>query len=326
MPLPEQIQRQQEFSDEYDKALSTPAEPQPEPPAPTPEPQPAPAPAPAPPPAQDEGSLWKQRFLSLQGMFNTQVPALQKQVKDLTADLAKAKETIESLGRATTAAPQEGALVTDSDVQAFGGDLVDMVRRAVREQTAKLQAHYEPQIAKLTAELKAATDNVGHVVQATEETAQESFFTKLDGRIPGWEQIQASQEAQTFLASRVPGTRNTWNDLLTGAANNRDLNGVVEIFEALFAQHPTLNPTSPPAQPPAQSNAARAELERQVAPPKTGSAGASPPTQAKRTYSQKEYADESMKVVRLVQSGQEKAALALEAELDAALKEGRVIA
>src|SRR3954469_12401913 len=117
MGLPEQLKRQQEQVEAYDRQVQEAAAPPPEPPQPETPPEPpapeppAPQPTPVPPPATDEAALWKQRFLSLQGMFNQQVPSLQQQVKDLAAlvaDLQKPKPTA-----AAPEAPK--ALVTKED-------------------------------------------------------------------------------------------------------------------------------------------------------------------------------------------------------------------
>lgn len=320
MGMPKQLRDQQAASEAYDKQLKEGQEPPPEPePAPAPEPPATPEPpaptSPAPTPPPDDAALWKQRFLSLQGMFNQQVPALQQELKDIKDKLKKVEEA-----PPTEPVKPDGALVTDKDVTAFGSDLIDVIRRGARDEIAQLTTSYEAKIRTLEDRLAAATQDVTRVAQSQAESAQSRFFESLEGRLPNWEGIQGSAECQNWLGSRAPGATHTWNDLLVGAAERRDVDAVVEVFDEFFKVHPALRPGQPRPQP-TQRN--KPELERQVTPPKS-SASAPTPSATKRVYTSKEYSEESMKVIRLVQNGRRAEADALEAELNAALMENRI--
>lgn len=322
MGMPKQIADQQKQVEAFeaqvaaDRLAATPPEPEAEP---TPEPQPAPAPTPVPPPPSDEAALWKQRFLSLQGMYNQQVPSLQRELKEM-------KEKLETLSQARSTPPeppkQAGTKrVTDQDVTAFGADLIDVIKRGAQEEVEAVTQGYEDKIKALEGKLAQATQTVAQVTQVQTRTVQEDFFEKLEGRLPSWEGIQASNECQTWLSSRVPGMNYTWNDALVSAAERHDVNAVMEVFDEFFKAHPALRPGQPAPTPPAPRN--RSELERQVTPQKTA-ASAPNPNASKRTYTGKDYENESMQVVRLAQKGKFAEAKALEAELDAALRENRV--
>jgi len=167
--------------------------------------------------------------------------------------------------------------------------------------------------------LQAARQDVGQVVQTQVHSQQEQFFAGLNASIPKWQEIQATTECQEFLASPVPGTRTEWNTVLLDAANSADLPRVLQVFEQFFARHPKYSPKAK-ATPRPQPN--RSELERQVAPSKAGAAPSL--AESKRVYTGSEYEVESMKMVRLAQAGRHDEATRLEAELNAALAEGRV--
>jgi hypothetical protein len=327
MGLPRQVQRQVEAVEQFDKAV---AEAENKPPAQTTDEQGETQPpaeeahkpeATAPPPAKqpDEASVWKQRFQTLQGMFNSQVPNLQQQVRDLTA-------RIEALSTrpAETEPPPSSELVTKNDVDSFGADLVDLVRRGAREEVQRVSTQYEGKIAKLESELAEARKSVGAVSQMQEQSASEAFFAGLDSTIPKWREIQETAECQAWLSSPVPGSTTEWNEVLVNAANRFDLNAVKQVFGEFFSKHPQLAPQQPrrQQQPPAPSKA-RSELERQVAPTKAGSQGA-PSSSEKRLYTGREYEAESMRLVRMAQQGKHDEAARLEAELNSALAEGRV--
>jgi hypothetical protein len=95
MALPKQVQAQADALEQYERQVADarkanepkpddpPSDPPKDPPANAPAPAPAPAPAEPPKPVDDDSSTWRQRYLSLQGQYNSQVPALQQQVQTL---------------------------------------------------------------------------------------------------------------------------------------------------------------------------------------------------------------------------------------------------
>jgi murein L,D-transpeptidase YcbB/YkuD len=318
MSLPKQIQDQQAFSEEYDRQVKEASAPEPQPPEPPAEPQPAPAPQPTPAPApqpEPEADVWRQRYLSLQGMFNSTVPQLQQELKDLRAELAKAKEAPKPAEPKPT-----GKLVTKADEEAFGADLVDMVRRGAREEIEALQERHAAEIATMKAQLAEAQQGVTQVTEVQTKSVRDNFFTTLETRVPQWEQVQATAECQNWLGTRVPGMQHTWNDALVSAADRFDVEAVTEVFGEFYNRHPQLKPGHKPAPPPPRN---REELNRQVTPPRSH-ASVPTPSGDKRRYSGQEYEQESMKIIRLTQHGKRAEAEALEAELNAALREGRV--
>jgi len=320
MALPKQVQNQAAAAEEYDRQVkeaqaATAPEP-PEPPkAETPSEPPAP-PQPAPASVKDDEPTWKQRFLSLQGMFNSQVPLLQQQVKELQAQL-KAKEA----SPPEPQKPSKKELVTKADEDAFGSDLIDVIRRGAREEIERLSEQYEMKIGELKQQLQEARQSVSEVAEVQTKSVQEQFFTTLEARLPKWEEIQASAECQNWLGSRVPGSTYTWNDALVSAANRHDVDAVMEVFDEFFSRHPQLKPGAKPAPAPAPRN--REELNRQVTPAKSNAA-APTPNGSKRIFTSQDYHNESMRVIRLTQQNRRQEAEALEAELNAALAEGRV--
>lgn len=322
MGMPKQIAEQQRQVEAFEAqvaadqaAAATPLEP--EPPLEVAPPVP-PAPTPVPPPPSEDAALWKQRFLSLQGMYNQQVPQLQRELKEMKTQLdavVAARNTLDPVK------PAGKKLVTDQDVTAFGADLIDVIRRGASEQVSEVTDRYEGKINALETQLAQATQNVAQVTQIQSKSVQDVFFEKLEARLPSWENIQASAECQTWLSSRVPGMSYTWNDALVGAAERHDVSAVMEVFDEFFRVHPPLRPGQPAPPPPAPRN--RSELERQVTPQKTAAAAPSANT-GKRLYTSKDYEVESMKIIRLSQQGKHAEASALELELNAALREDRV--
>lgn len=330
MALPKQVQAQADALAQFEKQVAearSVAEPKPtEPPNPpkdqegsAPAPAPAPAPAEAPKPSDDDSSTWRQRYLSLQGQYNSQVPELQRQVQTLTDSVAQLTQQLKAKEAPAPAPEPEADLVTKKDVDAFGEDLVDLARRIAKDEFGKRESKYIKQIEALQGQLAEAKGQVGEVVETTTKSANERFFEALDARLPGWDKVQATAECQEWLGTRIPGTAVTWDMALKEAARTRDVKTVLEVFEVFFEKHPTMSPKPAPAPAPAP---AKQELQRQVAPSK--SAAAAPSANVKRTYTGAEYQAESMRLMRFMQQGKAEEAGRLEAELNAALAEGRV--
>lgn len=322
MALPKQVQLQADAVEQYDRELQeaagqAPSEPAPEEaqvPQPTivAEPPSTPEPVAQPEPPKPQPDPWEHRYKTLQGMYGS----LQTQNRDLHDQLRNLQSEVRNLQVARTepSKTERPALVTPKDVEAFGEDLIDVVRRAAREEFAPEREQYKEYIAALEKKL---TDQVGAVQEGQQRGEQDKFFDRLTQAIPNWEEIQATQDCQEWLGGRPPGSRNTWNDILRDAAARHDAQAAVEIFRAFDASRPQPQVQAAPAKPQASN-----ELQRQVTPSKSK---ASAPTAAQpRIYAASEYEAESMKLIKLRKTNRHDEAQTLENELNAALQEGRI--
>ncbi len=332
MALPKQVQDQADAVAEWDRQQAEANKP-PTAPAPTEPiavvapvvtepvaPPAAPVEPPKPPVVDEEAAKWKHKYQTIQGMYNSHVPQLQNKVKQLGEDLEKALRDVEALKTATKPAVSGSptSLVTPKDEEAFGKDLVDLARRIAVEQFAPVEERYQKQITELTKKLESS---VQEVTTGSEQTAFQTFLDRLSIRLPSWQQIQETPECQEWLSSRVPGTDFSWDAALKDAAKRKDVEKALEVFSVFFQRYPQLDPNKKPA--PAPAPAPSAELQRQVSPNKSGSAA---PTAApnRRFYTSREYEQESMRQMRLEQHGRTTEAKQIEAELNAALAEGRI--
>lgn len=315
--LPKQLQAQADAAEQWDKSNNPQEVTEPAVKVePTSEAAPEPTVAPAPvvqEPTKPADPQWEHKFKTLQGMYNAHVPALQQQVKELSAK-------VEELGKAPPvkpAEPDDKPLVTSQDEEAFGKDLLDVARRIAKEEFSRERKEYQKMISTLNDKLEKTSGKVGEVVESNQRNSFDAFLDKLANRLPNWEQIQATDECQTWLDTRVPGTHITWDAALKNAANNQDVGSVVEVFGEFFKQYPQHNPVKPSVE-------QKSGLESQVSPNKArGGQGPAAPA-AKKIYSAQEYSDESMKQLRFTKAGKHKEAEAIERELNAALLEGRV--
>jgi hypothetical protein len=105
--------------------------------------------------AKKEAESWRQRYLVLQGKYDKEVPALSRQVGDLTEQIKELKLQLE---QHPIKAP-----VSEEDRERFGADMIDVVTR--------ISAH----VAETT--VKPIKDQVNTVKQTTETVAQETQRT-----------------------------------------------------------------------------------------------------------------------------------------------------
>ena len=315
MALPEAIQRELDMAEAIEAQMATQATPEPDAPNEPPEqkgaePQVQPV-AEAEPEA--EKSLWEGKYKTLQSKYDSEVPRLHGQLRELQDQTQRLLGEVEQLKQkpAEPAVPQ-APLVNEKDVEAFGGDLVDMASRAARQEIAKAKESWDGEIAKRDQYIAKLEAKLGHVSERQGVMDGEGFFSKLTNAVPNWESFQASDLGQQFLTTRIPGTSNTWDAVLKLAASEMNVEGAVEVFNEMVARYPQLNPETP--------KPANRDLQRQVAPSKSRS---SAPVEGKRMWSQSEWVAALETINRRQVQGAE--AEALQAELDAAYGEGRIV-
>ncbi len=268
-------------------------------PAPTPPPsEPAatanPAPA-ATPPANTEGDeKWESRFKTLTGKYNAEVPRLHAAIKERDAKLNSLTEEVEAL-KASLAKPRE-SLVKPEEVNEFGEPLVDLIRRAAREEVQSKDAEL--------AELRRKLDQVQ---VATVETKEVGFYEALAQAVPDWVTINDDPEFHTWLGEVDDLTGMQRQQILSQAEEKRDAGRVARFFNAYKKVQ--------------QEKAAEANtsLDSQIAPP---TSRVDAPPQGKKIWTRGEIADFYARD-RRGEFSAEKAA-AIDQEIQLAVTEKRV--
>lgn len=300
----------------------TPAEPSapipqpapPAPPAPAPSPQPA-APVqavPQPPVPAEDAAYWRQRFDTLAGKFDAEVPRLHQQIRDQAERLAALSAQIEQ----PAAAPAAGSPATQQDIDSFGEDLVDFVRRMAQEAIAAERAQLEKRFGAVAQQVEQVQT---HVVKSE----LSSFWREVIDLVPEWPAIDASPQWIAWLDTAPDYTEVTYRQLASQAIEKGKPDKIAKLVETWRKEsgqvaYPGGNGAQPPAPAP-NPMPAQPSLSSQVAPStvKSGSAPVSRKILTRADY-------EAMYDVRNVQRYGEKEAARLIAEADAAVAEGRV--
>lgn len=211
-------------------------------------------------PSEDD-TKWKQRFDTLQGKYSAEVPRLYDALKQRDVQLQQLAQEIERLKTAVVPpTKEEVSEVTDQDADAFGSDLIDLVRRAAREE---LRKSVPDAITRVERELAPIKQTVVELSKTQAVSAQDKFYAELEKKVPDWEKVNEQQGWLEWLAQYDPLSGRTRQQGLDEAAAHLD----VERTVAFFSTWKSLQPATPVDQ-------SQQELARQVAPRKSQAASA----------------------------------------------------
>ena len=126
---------------------------------------------------------WEGRFYAMEGRYRqsqASMGMLQEQLTELGDELVRTQQMLRAPQRQQAAPlPQPTQrLVTDQDVQTYGPELIDVVKRAAREAVS-------PDLQTL------ATQNQKVTQQVTRQNTQ-SLYGSLDTHVPTWREINVN--------------------------------------------------------------------------------------------------------------------------------------
>jgi hypothetical protein len=319
MALPRQVEAQLRELEALEKQLTEAQNPAPADPAPTPaEPpqdqQPAPTetkpvePTPTPTEPVVAEETWQQKYKTLKGMYDAEVPRLHADLRDLKAQ-------VDNLRKAAETKPVEPAkpktaekLVTDADVEAFGSDLIEVQRKVAREVAAEFRGELDA--------MRAENEKLREQLTSTgTQVSEASFEQRLYRMVPDFETVNADPKWIAWLNEVDPLLRAPRASVAQQAFNQGDAEGVAH-YVSMFKK--SIKPVEPAAD-------KTTELELQIQPNR--SAASTPPTSQKgKVYTNADIEKMFRKATDLGVKGRVDEARKLEAEIDAAYMEGRVTA
>lgn len=284
----------------------------------------------------DDGTDWKQKFKTLQGKYDTEMRTLTADQRTLQEQLNSQTAILASMQNAAPAAPApeqpapapEAAVITATEVEDFGEDLLDVVGR-------KALLSVEPTLTAILDRLEKLEGGVATVQQSTLKTERDKVYDALnkwgtDRVTPpvNWRDINNSNEFKSWLREADPYAGNLRGALLQQAFEANDSARVVAFFAGYLKEQTTVTPDalepSTPATPVPQ--AAQIDLETLVQP--GGAQEATPASahgdSAGRYFTQAEIAAFYADVQRGRYKGREPEKAAIEAAISDAANNGRV--
>jgi len=321
MALPKQVEAQLKEIEAIEKQLEQgqqqptepvePTEPTEPVEATTPEPEPTepvePTPKPVEPEPQEE--KWEQKYKTLKGMYDAEVPRLHAQLKDLKAQMDSLRQAAEAKPVEQPKPAAKEKLVTDEDVQAFGADLIEVQRKVAREVAMEFRADLDA--------MKAENDELRKMLAQTgNQVSEATFEQRLHRLVPDFDQINLDPKWVDWLNEIDPLLRAPRKSIAQEAFNRGDAEGVAH-YVSLFKQ--TIEPAA------ATKSKAKSELERQIQPTRSA-ATAQTASPKGRIYTDSDIRVMYQKAATLGAQGKLEEARKLEAEIDAAYMDGRVTA
>ena len=268
---------------------------------------------------KDEEETYEQRWRSLQGMYNAEVPRLHAERRELTNRVQQLEQLLASM----TAKPSEQAetpaekLITEQDIEDYG-DSIDVMRRVFREEAGALKQE-NAQLRQMLQQMQAnVVPKVQQLSQRQAVSSEQAFWAELQTAVPDWQDINTSREFQSWLLEVDPLTNVPRQTYLEDAQRNLDARRVVNFFTAWKGQAGVPNARS------TRTAQSASELEKQVAPGR-GRSGGNKTAGEPKTYTQEDIKRFFTDVQKGKYKGKETERDRIERDIFAAQREGRIV-
>ncbi len=265
-----------------------------------------------------------QKYKTLQGMYNAEVPRLHQQNRELVGRLQNLEQLIASMSatpQASATPPSVEKLVSDKEVEEYG-ESIDVMRKVSREELTPVAQR----LAKIEAVLQQLQANVVPQVQAVAQkqqmTSEQKFWSDLATAVPNWRQVNDNESFQSWLLEADPLTGITRQTYLEDAQRSLDAPRVSNFFRTWLEA----SGQAAVAQSAGSVNAAASELEKQVTPGRSRAAGAPSPTTTAKTYAPNDIQKFFNDVRAGKYKGREQERDRIERDIFAAQREGRIVA
>lgn len=243
---------------------------------------------------QQDTKDWEHLYKVLSGKYSSEVPRVAAENRELKESIRQLEDKVNRLS--TTQSNSKESLVRQDEIDEYGQPLIDVIRRAAREELSAKDAELD--------ELKARMETFDSKVTRNVEV---DFYEDLGRRSPEWVAINDDQNFHKWLEGYDELTGQRRQDLLSKAEADRDARRVSNFFSAYIKTNQSLAAT------------ANRSLESQVV-PQTKTHNESPP--AKRVWTRGEIQTFYARMRTGDISGAD--AVAIEADIQAAAVEGRV--
>jgi hypothetical protein len=158
---------------------------------------------------KNSDEVLSQKYRTLQGMYNAEVPRLHSQNKELASKVQQMEQLLATLS-AQTNAPRNvevvtDPLITDRDQEEYGESL-DVMRRVTREELIPV-AQKIAQLDRVLQQLQInVVPQVNNLAQRQAVNSEQQFWTELTTYIPNWRDINNTPDFQSWLLEIDPLT------------------------------------------------------------------------------------------------------------------------
>jgi hypothetical protein len=261
-----------------------------------------------------------QKYKTLQGMYNAEVPRLHSQNKELNQRVQQMEQLLASISAQQTAASkppvQVEKLVSDKEVEEYG-ESIDVMRKVTREELGSV-AQRIAQLESMISQLQTSVvPQVQAVAQKQAVSAEQMFWADLTKAVPNWREINDNQEFHSWLLETDPLTGISRQTYLEDAQRMMDAGRVSNFFRAWLEDTGQANVAQ------TKGRAASSELEKQVTPGRTKSSG-SPQSNKAKMYTPQDIQKFFSDVRQGKYKGREQERDRMERDIFAAQRENRI--
>jgi hypothetical protein len=328
---PKHVEEAKRIADEHDAVVAgqPPAEAAAEPPAPAPEPAPPPqTPDLTPPPPEGDDGDWQHKYQTLKGKFDSEVPRLSGELRETRGQLNEVLSRLDQM-QAQPPQPQPAPetpapLVTPEDIENYGPELADFIRRQATEVASDMTATLKEENERLR-------QQVEQVGASTGQVQVDRYLSRLRELVPDYETINVDQGFLNWLGEVDPIAGVPRQAFLNTAFEARDPDRTARLFNT-FKEQAGITPRSPaptPPQPGVGANggngAMPAGLETQIS-PNAGSGGGTPQGGGAddQIWTAADIRNFTNDILRGTYKGREGEQEAIQAAIDNAIATGRV--
>jgi hypothetical protein len=283
-----------------------------------------------------DGSVnWENRFKALKGRFEAEQRRWGETQAQFDQRIRETQAELERVARKPLPGEvEQGPLVTPAEVQEYGADLIDVIRRAAAEAVMPMLKPIATEVGQMRAR-----------VETTESETGKQFLTRMhssmDSMVPGWDQLNRDPNFIAWTKKNDVYSNLNRQDLLQKAWYAGDSNRVAAFFQGYLAEeaatdpaaaaarqqayggangghaHPNGGPASPAPQAPA-----RVTLEQLAAPGRARAATAVPA--GKPVWTAEGIASFYQDIAAGKFRGRDAERIATETDLMSAQREGRI--
>jgi len=178
---------------------------------------------------EEEGELLRKaeaRYNSLRGKYDAEVPRMQKQIQDLTTSLreALAKPADIDNNNPNDANPEtDTRLVTNAEVEEYGEEFLDVVKRTAKEEMARTMSH-------LSNENQHLRNRVQSLDDESQSNREGKFYAYVDKTVDNWREINQDEGFIEWLDATDEFSGSTRSDLISNAYSQLNAKRVASFF------------------------------------------------------------------------------------------------
>ena len=256
---------------------------------------------------------WQQKYRSLQGRYNADVPRLNAENRDLAARVSQLEGLLSNMNEPAQQTPvQSEKLITDDDVKEYG-DSIAVMRKAAREEVSQEIAQLKQQLGQLQGVLP----QVQQVQAQQKKSGEQTFWNTIASEVPNWSDINNDPDFQSWLLEIDPLTGISRQTYLEDAQKNLDANRVVTFFRTWEGATGKTNTAQ------VDRTTQQSQLQKQVAPGRSRNNGVKASGQ-NRTYTPNDIQEFYSDVRKGKYKGRDDERGRIERDIFAAQQEGRI--